>query len=702
VEQGQVEKFNHPTHSIQREETLSYSKTGATCTMSAQKEPSIHSALREESRIEPLNKTIAKSSVRKTKLPPLSESTGVQKVRQEPPVHVTSASQAQVFPSSYSVRSQGQQPVEYIVSHGQRMDQYRAVSSTIRHETVEAPNQVNCVEQAQSEYQSKATGWNLKRKRSGKSATVQKGKKKGLTSYPNGGVHLRRSTRLSKQPENPINDEPVQQPAASNQCNSDPVNIGKIISDLCPSSFPQHQMPQASSCLSSKQADAATGSSPSNHDAPRDEQCPLYHSHSYPPKVLGKHSLDRIGDDEFVLCAHLKMTQPQKVPAHAQGSGHTSQQGQSSAPGHGRKSKHGSQGDEGARYDRNIDLSPFEHISVPISRPTRACNDPPLLDFNLSINDMKPLRYQDPRELDRSFHGDPRFWLAHQADWYESVILTKKTITTEMKWINWDYLRTLSSPCKEVIDAVHYRCRHMGLINIMHFSSDWNEEVVAQFYATLYVDDRRNVMHFTLWGKRFSIKMSEFATLFGLGGVVENRYGVCELDRRLVRLHEGKELDVRKMHFMYDKAYGNVVFGHTNGLTPYYKLLNQLFRFTLTPRGGDSENISRMAKNLLYQMAPSKGKFNVCDFLWREIITCSYDASSRCHYAPYIFHMIKHVTNLNIRVDKSHGAYKSSKGKIEQLLKIGSHGSGETSRGPFPRIYPIQGLVFLKTYPRAC
>lgn len=158
--------------------------------MLAQKEPSVHSAHREESRIEPINNTIAKSSARKTKLPTCPESTGVQKVRQEPPIHVSSASRAQVCPSSYSVHSQGQQPVEDIVSHGQQINGYRAVSSTIQHETIEAPNQVNCVEQAQGEYHSKATGWNLKRKRSGKSASVQKGKKKGLTSYPNGGVIL--------------------------------------------------------------------------------------------------------------------------------------------------------------------------------------------------------------------------------------------------------------------------------------------------------------------------------------------------------------------------------------------------------------------------------------------------------------------------------------------------------------------------------
>ena len=102
------------------------------------------------------------------------------------------------------------------------------------------------------------------------------------------------------------------------------------------------------------------------------------------------------------------------------------------------------------------------------------------------------------------------------------------------------------------------------------------------------------------------------------------------------------------MHFMYDRAYGDIVYGQVKGLTPFYRLFNTWFRFTLTPRGGDSDNISSRAKNLLAQMAPGRPKFVVMEFIWNEIITCSSDSSSACYYAPYIFHMIKTVTRLNI------------------------------------------------------
>ena len=115
-------------------------------------------------------------------------------------------------------------------------------------------------------------------------------------------------------------------------------------------------------------------------------------------------------------------------------------------------------------------------------------------------------------------------------------------------------------------------------------------------------------------------------------------------DDSKVDLHEGNELDPSKMHFMYDRAYGEIVLGKVKCLTPFYRLLNTLFRFTLTPRGGDSDNISHRAMNLLVQMAPGKRKFAVMEFIWNEIISYSSDSSSECHYAPYIFHMVKTVT----------------------------------------------------------
>ena len=61
--------------------------------------------------------------------------------------------------------------------------------------------------------------------------------------------------------------------------------------------------------------------------------------------------------------------------------------------------------------------------------------------------------------------------------------------------VDWEYLRRMTSPVSEVVEAIHARCVEMDLADIMAFQCDWNEEVVAQFYATLCVDTINHVMH---------------------------------------------------------------------------------------------------------------------------------------------------------------------------------------------------------------
>jgi hypothetical protein len=43
------------------------------------------------------------------------------------------------------------------------------------------------------------------------------------------------------------------------------------------------------------------------------------------------------------------------------------------------------------------------------------------------------------------------------------------------------------------------------------------------------------------------------------------------------------------MAFMYDSMFGKVEFGTTHGMKPVYRMLNQLFRYTLKDRYGELE-----------------------------------------------------------------------------------------------------------------
>jgi hypothetical protein len=222
-------------------------------------------------------------------------------------------------------------------------------------------------------------------------------------------------------------------------------------------------------------------------------------------------------------------------------------------------------------------LSLYTKMVIPIHPPERTRKDPKLVDYSKHANDISPLRFQDPWKLPRNFFCDDRFWYAHQADWYESVIITKK-LNSMPPFM----LMMMRISCISHLEARGLRSLYLSLPHSLNF--------VVQ-------------------------KTTHFQP-------------VC--------LHDSDEHEVSKMEFMYDKAYRDIHYGHPSGLIPYYKLMYLLFHNTLCPRGGNSDKISKYAHNILFQMAPNQPQFNACHYLWSEIIACSYQGSA-CHYAPYVF-----------------------------------------------------------------
>ena len=130
--------------------------------------------------------------------------------------------------------------------------------------------------------------------------------------------------------------------------------------------------------------------------------------------------------------------------------------------------------------------------------------------------------------------------------------MTKTHPTTEMKSINCTHLDDLDLP---VVHQVVSVCDRMNLQTIMSFNCDWNEEIVAQFYATLYVDREGKKFHWTIQGKPFSVNYNEFAEILGFPG--------ADLDRP--KIHNENVLEDEEMHYMYDRVYGEIEFGKTKG-----------------------------------------------------------------------------------------------------------------------------------------
>lgn len=73
---------------------------------------------------------------------------------------------------------------------------------------------------------------------------------------------------------------------------------------------------------------------------------------------------------------------------------------------------------------------------------------------------------------------------------------------------------------------------------------------------------------------------------------------------------------------------------HVKELYTYYAILNRLFRKTLTPRDGNSSDVTAFHKNLMVAMKPGEPPFDVGDFLWQEIKNSFENAQRLCSYSP--------------------------------------------------------------------
>jgi hypothetical protein len=90
---------------------------------------------------------------------------------------------------------------------------------------------------------------------------------------------------------------------------------------------------------------------------------------------------------------------------------------------------------------------------------------------------------------------DQRFWSYFHSDWYRSIYLHKKKPVVETKWVNWEWMETRGNPHFNHIKAT---CDQLEMTDMMSFKYNWNNEIIYQFYSTLYFDaDGQELMWMT-------------------------------------------------------------------------------------------------------------------------------------------------------------------------------------------------------------
>jgi cobalamin biosynthesis protein CobT len=108
------------------------------------------------------------------------------------------------------------------------------------------------------------------------------------------------------------------------------------------------------------------------------------------------------------------------------------------------------------------------------------------------------------RLVEKEHDIDYRFHTTFHQDFYEFVIITKTKHVAISQWIDWTYMEAKHAM---IFDEVVAACRAKHLRDVMSFQKNWNTEIISQFYATLYVEERGDMrkFHWMIEGMQYEI-----------------------------------------------------------------------------------------------------------------------------------------------------------------------------------------------------
>jgi hypothetical protein len=114
--------------------------------------------------------------------------------------------------------------------------------------------------------------------------------------------------------------------------------------------------------------------------------------------------------------------------------------------------------------------------------------------------------------------------------------MTKSKPMSNSQWIDWAYME---NKYDLIFDGVIASCQAKHLRDILPFNKDWNNEVIAQFYATVCFEEHGDTrkLHWMTESQWYDVSYSHLARLFGFGRKDANR----------PRIHLALKLEARKI-----------------------------------------------------------------------------------------------------------------------------------------------------------
>jgi hypothetical protein len=179
--------------------------------------------------------------------------------------------------------------------------------------------------------------------------------------------------------------------------------------------------------------------------------------------------------------------------------------------------------------------------------------------------------------LVKEWGTDERFWTFLHQDWYRTMLYPKSSPVVKQQYVDIEYMRNKKDMhFNWILEASDLH----GITDLLQFRYNWNQEIIFEFYSTLFYDKKERIFMWMTNGRRFHMKLAQFAHILGLSS---------QLDIPK-KLHSGLVMKPREMTPMYVQD-GGFQPPKVEGLLPHFLVLHRMMRRTLTPRIGYPEVI---------------------------------------------------------------------------------------------------------------
>lgn len=276
---------------------------------------------------------------------------------------------------------------------------------------------------------------------------------------------------------------------------------------------------------------------------------------------------------------------------------------------------------------------------------------PLFVDYNKRVEDLKIQRSENPYQFVKDPSVEERFWSRFHSDYYFTVLYKhgrsgSKAPIFQHKCLLLSSLKAHDHPemTQLLSDLDDWR-----LLTLMTFQHSWNEEIICQFWATLWIDSEHKVLHWMTASEHFHCDYTTFSRLLGFNHVDRAAPSLCSLYPDSVPQDHLAAAQIYLPGFPADCT--------TAALKPYFYVLNNLIRWSVDPKIGDSIRIHHDAPKILVRFGVNGGRFSISDFMWTKIAEASVNPHKSLPYAPYIMHIIEQVVGHRFYHDCPHSLY---------------------------------------------